>query len=182
VREGDPLRAELFDAVAGASVHFAFERAYGESHTATGVEISDFFTDWRVAPCPESAAALRRHLPALLARWRLRVTDKASSSTFGIVLRHLGAEGAEALAEEWGHMHEDERFDLCKRLKEEDGLGPGARTRLVDALLDPSIEVRKGACEALAARGAPVKDLDPTAREDDIRPRLGPLRRWAAAP
>jgi len=180
VYELQPGQAELFDAIVEAGVHFSFDPAYGDSHTGTGVEISDFMTDPRVPVCTESEAAMRKHLPALLERWRKRATRKASSTFFGTVLRHLGEEGGEALAGEWDGMDEDERYDLVKRLGDEEAVGPAARTRLVEALLDPSLEVRKACGGALEALGAPVGDLDPTARDADLRKAQGPLRRWAA--
>ena len=177
--EGQP---ELFDVIVAAGIHFSFDPAYGDSHTATGVEISDFLTDARVPVCTESTDAMRRHLPALLEQWRGRVTRKASSTFFGTVLRHLGAEGGEALAAEWEGLDEDERYDLLKRLAEEERAGPGARTRIVDALLDPSLDVRRAAFDALEGLGAPVGDLDPSAREETLRKAQQGLRDWAAKP
>jgi hypothetical protein len=172
-------RKELYDVVAMASVHFSFDPAYGDSHTATGVEVGDFFGDAIFPVCEESRASLRKALPALLEQWRKRVTDKSTSSFFGAVLRHLEKEGAEILFSEWVGLHEDERFDLLKRIADQDAIGPVGRGRAVEALLDVSVDVREAAFEALEAHGAPLGDLDASAREADIEKGMGPLRQWA---
>jgi len=175
----DPHRAELFDVIAQAGVHFSFDPVYKDSHTQTGVEVSGLFTDANVPPEPASRAAIERHLEAMIGRWRGRVTPRATSTFFGIVLRHLGPAGAERLSAEWEAMDADERYDLLKRLADEESAGPAARGRMVDGLLDYSLEVRDAAYEALLAHGAPTGDLDPSARDSEIERRLEPLRRWA---
>jgi hypothetical protein len=175
----DPWRKELYDVIAMAGVYFSFDPAYGESHADTGVEVGDFFGDAVYPVCEESRQSLEKALPALLAQWRKRVTDKSTSSFFGVVLRHLGSKGADVLFEEWAGMHEDERYDLLKRVADQEALGPVARRRAVEALLDPSIDVREAAFEALRAHGAPLGDLDASARESDIERGMPPLRQWA---
>ncbi|MHC4817420.1 MAG: hypothetical protein ACYTF8_05155 [Planctomycetota bacterium] len=175
----DPWRKELYDVIGMAGVHFSFDPAYGESHTYTGVEVGDFFGDAIFPVCEESRASLRRALPALLEQWRKRVTDKGTSSFFGVVLRHLGKEGAEVLFGEWARLNEDERYDLLKRVADQEALGPVARLHTVEALLDASIDVREAAFEALEAHEAPLGDLDVSARESDIEKGLAPLRQWA---
>ncbi|MHC4134218.1 MAG: hypothetical protein ACYTDU_07160 [Planctomycetota bacterium] len=172
-------RKELYDVIAMAGVHFSFDPAYGESHTATGVEVGDFYGDAIFPVCEESRASLRKALPAVLEQWRKRVTDKATSSFFGIVLRHLGEKGAETLFGEWVGMREDERYDLLKRIADQEALGPVARRHTVEALLDASIDVREAAFEALEAHQAPLGDLDASARERDIEKAMAPLRQWA---
>jgi len=172
-------RRELYDVVAMAGVHFSFDPAYGESHTATGIEVGDFYADAVFPVCEESRASLAKALPAVLEQWRNRVTDKATSSFFGIVLRHLAKEGAEILFREWEGMNEDERFDLLKRIADQEALGPVARLQTVEALLDASIDVRGAAFEALEAHQAPLGDLDASARERDIEKAMAPLRQWA---
>jgi len=179
-RPDDPWRAELYDVVAEAGANFIFDRAYGDAHTETGVDIGEFFGEAQFTPCAESRAALRRHLPELLAAWRARVTRKGSSSFFGVLLRHLGPEAGEALAAEWGELDADERFDLLERFGEEEALGPGARRLLVEALLDPSMEARESALRALAAQDAPVEGVDASAPDRVLAPLLPALREWAA--
>ncbi len=176
----DPKRAALYDAVAAAAVPWAFERAWGDSHTLTGEEVGDFFSEAEWPACPEATAAVARHLEALIERWRRRVSDKASSMFFGIVLRHVGAAGAGRLFREWERMHEDERVDLLKRSIGVEGLGEEGRRCAVGALLDESQEVREAAVEALEARGAPLQGLDASSRDEAIRAALPRLERWAA--
>jgi hypothetical protein len=175
----DPWRKELYDVIAMAGVHFSFDPAYGESHTETGVEVGDFFGQAVFPVCEESRASLRKSLPAALEQFRKRVTDKATSSFFGIVLRHLEKEGAELLFPEWAGLNDDERYDLLKRVADQEALGPVARRHAVEALLDASIDVREAAFEALGAHKAPLGDLDPSARESDIEKGMAPLRQWA---
>lgn len=175
----DPWRKELYDVIAEAGVHFSFDPVYGDAHTGTGVEVGNFFGQAIYPVCEESRASLRKTLPRVIEQWRRRVTDKGSSSFFGIVLRHLGAEGAEVLFREWGRMNEDERYDLLKRMAEEETLGPLARRCTVEALLDESVDVREAAFGALEAHRAPLGDLDASARDSDIEKGMGPLRQWA---
>jgi len=176
----DPQRAALYDAAASAAVPWAFARAWGDSHTLTGEEVGDFFSEAEWPACPEATAAVSRHLEALVAKWRRRVTDKASSMFFGIVLRHMGAPGAKRLFAEWERMHEDERVDLLKRSIDVEGLGEEGRRCAVGALLDPSEEVRAAAVEALDARGAPLHGVDASSPDAAIRAALPRLERWAA--
>ncbi len=176
----DPARPALYDAAASAAVPWAFERAWGDSHTLTGEEVGDFFSEAEWPACPEATAAVARHLEPLVLRWRRRVTDKASSMFFGIVLRHMGAAGAKRLFAEWERMHEDERVDLLKRSIDVEGLGEEGRRCAVAALLDPSQEVREAAVEALEARGAPLQGVDASSPDAAIRAALPRLERWAA--
>ncbi|NJN14181.1 MAG: hypothetical protein HC813_00495, partial [Planctomycetes bacterium] len=90
---------------------------WGDSHTLTGEEIGDFFSEAEWPACPEATAAVSRHLESHILRWRRRVSDKASSTFFGIVLRHVGVR-ADRLFAEWEAMNEDERVDLLKRAGE----------------------------------------------------------------
>lgn len=178
-RPGDPHRAALYDALAFVAVYFVFDPAYGDAHTETSVDVGDFFADAGFPPCAESQAALARHLPGLLVAWRARVTRKGTSSFFGVVLRHLGAQGGEALVREWAGMDAEERKDLLLRLKDEEDLLEGARLALVDGLLDPSLDVREAAVAGLRKQGAPVEDLDPSAPDDEMTRASAPLRDWA---
>jgi hypothetical protein len=178
-RPDDPHRAALYDALAVVAVNFVFDPAYGDAHTETSVDVGDFFADAGFSPCAESQAALARHLPPLLVAWRARVTRKGSSSFFGVVLRHLGAEGAEALVLEWGGMDAEERKDLLLRLKDQEELLEGARLKLVAGLLDPSMDVREAAVAALRKQGAPVEGLDSSVPDDEMARAAGPLRDWA---
>jgi len=178
-RPGEPRKAELYDALALVLARFAFDPAYGDAHTETSVDVGDFFGDAAIPPCAESKAAFRHRLPEMLAAWRARVTRKGSSTFFGVILRHLGAEGGEALVAERGRMDEEERKDLLLRLKDEEAIGPKARMALVDGLLDASLEVREAAWHGLLKQGAPVLGIDPSGRDEDIRPALPPLRAWA---
>ncbi len=175
----DPCRAALYDAIVVVLAHFAFDPAYGDAHTETSIDAGDFFGDPKIPPCAESRAAFRRHLPELLAAWRARVTRKGTSTFFGVVLRHLGAEGGEALVLERGGMDGEERKDLLLRLKDEEEIGQGARLALVDGLLDPSLEVREAAFRGLEKQGAPVEGLDPSARDAEIAAASAALREWA---
>lgn len=178
-RPGDPHAAALWDALAVACATFLFDPAYGDAHTATSMDLGEFFAKARTPVCDESRAALARRLPEILVAWRARVTRKGTSSFFGVVLRHLNADGAEALVLEWEGMDREERKDLVLRLKDEEVLRGGARRRLVDALLDPSQDVREAAAEALRKQGAPVGGLDPSARDEELERASGPLRDWA---
>ncbi len=178
-RPEDPHRAALYDALAVAAVHFVFDPAYGDAHTETSVDVGDFFADAGFPPCAESQVALARHLDALLVAWRARVTRKGTSSFFGVVLRHLGAQGGEALAREWTGMDAEERKDLLLRLKDQEELLAGARLALVAGLLDPSLDVREAAAAALRKQGAPVLDLDPSAPDEEMARVAGTLRDWA---
>lgn len=175
----DPWRKELYDVIAEAGVHFSFDPVYGDSHADTGVEVGDFFAEAIFPVCEESRASLRKTLPAWIEQWRRRATGKGSSSFFGVVLRHLGREGAELLFREWKGMNEDERYDLLKRVADQEALGPVARRHTVEALLDESYDVREAAFQALEAHQAPLGDLDASARESDIEKGMGPLRQWA---
>jgi hypothetical protein len=173
-----PDRAQLYDVLAVVLARFAFDPAYGDAHTETGMDVGEFFADPKVPPCASSRAAFERHLGEMLQAWRARVTRKGTSSFFGIVLRHLGAEGAEALVREGG-MDTEERKDLFLRLKDEEDLREGARMALVDGLLDPSIEVREAALSALSEQGAPVGGLDASSPDREISAASPPLREWA---
>lgn len=178
-KPGEPNRAALYDALALVLARFAFDPAYEDAHTETCVDVGDFFADARLPPCAESSAAFEKHLPLMLAAWRARVTRKGTSTFFGVVLRHLGADGAEALARERGGMDEEERKDLLLRLKDEEELREGARLALVEGLLDPSLDVREAAVRALVKQGAPVEGLDPSAPDAEMAAASGPLRGWA---
>ncbi|HEX5138288.1 MAG TPA: hypothetical protein VFY93_15035 [Planctomycetota bacterium] len=175
----EPRKAALYDALALVLARFAFDPAYGDAHTETSVDAGDFFGDPAIPPCAESRAAFRHRLPEMLLAWRARATRKGSSTFFGVVLRHLGAEGGEALVLERGRMDEEERKDLLLRLKDEEEIGPGARMALVEGLLDVSLDVREAAWHGLSKQGAPVDGIDPSARDRDIRAALPPLRAWA---
>jgi hypothetical protein len=174
-----PDKAALYDAIVAIGVPFAFDTAWGDSHTNTSVEVTEFLAEARFPVCAESRAAVTRHFPALLKEWRGRVTRKGSSVFFGITLRHVGAAGAAALCGEWDGMDENEREDLLRRLAYEDEAGRAVRERMVGALLDPSPDVREAAFAALRAHGAPLGDLDPSARESELEKGLSELRRWA---
>jgi hypothetical protein len=178
-RPDDPYRAELYDALALVLARFAFDPAYGDAHTETSIDAGDFFGDPNVPPCAESRDAFRNRLPELLAAWRARVTRKGTSTFFGVVLRHLGAEGGEALVPERGGMDAEERKDLLLRLKDEEEIRQGARLALVEGLLDTSFDVREAAWRGLSKQGAPVDGIDPSARDADIERASAALREWA---
>lgn len=178
-RPDDPYREALYDALALVLARFAFDPLYGDAHTETSVDVGDFFADARFPPCAASRAAIERHLPELLAAWRARVTRKGTSTFFGIVLRHLGEEGGEALAREREGLDEEERKDLLLRLKDQEELGEGARLALVEGLLDPSLDVREAALRALGKQGAPVEGLDPATPDDEMAAAARGLREWA---
>jgi hypothetical protein len=76
-------------------------------------------------------------------------------------------------------MDAEERKDLLLRLKDQEELGEGARLRLVEGLLDPSLDVREAAALALRKQGAPVEDLDPSAPDEEMARASAPLRDWA---
>ncbi len=178
-RKADPHFAALYDALAVVAVNFVFDPAYGDAHTETSVDVGDFFAGAEFPPCEESRAALARHLDGLLAAWRARVTRKGSSSFFGVLLRHLGAPAGEALVREWPSMDAEERKDLLLRFKDQEEILGGARLKLVDGLLDPSLDVREAAAAALRKQGAPVADLDASAPDDQMERASVPLREWA---
>ncbi len=174
IAAGEPP-APLLESIVEAGVHFSFDPLYAESHTRTGEEISDFLA--QALPSTDTAAALGRFLEPLLERWRARVTDKSTSTLFGIVLRHRGAAGAASLLREWPGMREDERVDLIERLAWVDADRPLLEA-LVDALTDTSAEVRASALKSLRKQGAPVEGLDASMREEELRPGLERARRW----
>jgi len=172
-------RAACWDALARLAAAFAFDRAWGDAHTNTGVVVTDFFASAEVRPCPESDAALRAHLGAILGEWRQRVTDKGSSTFFGIVMRHMGSDGTAMLLAEWPRMNADEREDLLRRVAYEDEASPAVRRGVVAALLDDSFDVRDAAHQALRAHGAPLRELDASARDAEVEKALPRLRKWA---
>jgi len=178
VYEGEPTQAH-YDAITYAGVHFAFDPAYGEAYTHTGSEVGDFFTDVEFRPNAHTTAALEKHVAAYVTQWRRRVTDRATSTFFGIVLRHLGPAGATRLAAEWAGCNEAERYDLLARFEHEDALPVAARRCLVAALTDDSFEVREAAFSALEAQKAPLGGLDASAREADVDKVRPALERWA---
>jgi hypothetical protein len=178
-RSDDPHRAALYDALALVLARFAFDPAYGDAHTETSIDVGDFFGEPQIPPCAESRAAFRDRLPEMLLAWRARVTRKGTSTFFGVVLRHMGAEGGEALVLERRGMDAEERKDLLLRLKDEEEIRQGARLALVEGLLDPSFEVREAAWRGLSKQGAPVEGIDPSARDRDIAEASAALREWA---
>jgi len=177
----DPERATLYDAVAYAAVNFGFDPLYGESHTRTGAEVADLFVDPELQPCAESRAALEHHLEPLFAAWRKRVTEKASTTMMGILMRHLGARGADRFYEEWERMSDNERYNLLKTTADAPGsFAPATRKRIVAALLSGSFDVRGAAFDALEKLGAPLEGVDIVVPEKELRAALEPLRAWAA--
>jgi hypothetical protein len=135
--------------------------------------------DPQLAPNPDSAAALEHHIDAMLRAWRGRVTEKASTSMMGILIRHLGAAGAARMFGEWKGMSASERFNLLKQTGGVDDPPPALKTAVVEALRDESFEVRGAALDALQELGAPVGELEIVA-PDDVEQALPALRRWAA--
>ncbi len=178
-RKDDPHFAALYDALAVVAVNFVFDPAYGDAHTETSVDVGDFFAGAEFPPCDESRAALARHMDELLLAWRARVTRKGSSSFFGVLFRHIGPAAGEALVREWAGMDAEERKDLLLRLKDQEEILPGARLKLVEGLLDPSLDVREAAAAALRKQGAPVAELDPSAPDEEMERASAPLREWA---
>lgn len=174
--EGGRKDLPLLEEAALAGVHFSFDPLYGQSHTRTGEEIADFFSE--TPPNGATAAAIGSVLEPLLAKWRGRVTEKSTSTLFGIVLRHLGSPGGERLLREWEGMREEERIDLLERLGRLEPPSPALLGAMVDRTLDPSLDVRESAFRALRRQGAPVGDLDGSAREEEIRRQIPALRRW----
>ena len=176
----DPHPGPLWDMIVNASANFAFDPVYGDSDTATGAEIAELMTDDKVLPDAHSCAAVVKHLPALIERWRGRAATFASSTFFGIALRYAGDPGAELVFAEWARMREEERFDILKRIADEDRVGPNARAAMVTGLLDNSMDVREAAYDALKTHGAPVQGFDSSSRDLEIERALPRLRRWAA--
>ena len=171
--------ARHYELIAFAGVHFAFDPVYGEAYTHTGAEVGDFFTDVEFRPNDMTAAALRRNLAGLTAQWRRRSTDRATSTFFGIVLRHLGSEGAAALAALYAEGNDEERLDLVARFEHVDEATVPVRGVLVRALADKSYDVRVAAFAGLEAHEAPLDGLDASAREKDIERIRPALERWA---
>jgi hypothetical protein len=173
--EGGEAPAPLLDVALACGPHFAFDPVYAESHTRTGEELADFLSQAPVTP--ELVAAVERHLEPLLAAWRGRVTDKSTSTLFGIVLRILGVGGGARLVREWDGMREEERVDLLERFAWMDLDRPLLR-HAAAALLDPSPIVRRSAHKALLKQGAPLQGVDPSAREAELRRARGEVERW----
>jgi len=176
----DPYRAALYDALAEAWVQFGFDPLYQASHTGTSEEVTDFLSGASFPPCPESRAAVRRVLEEKILRWRGRVSTKASSTFFGIVMRHLGREGTDRLFAEWGEMRPEERYDLLRRVADRERPGPAACGTLVEETLDADPALRQAAFDALRALGAPLGGLDASSREDERVAAGRRLRQWAA--
>ncbi|MEM7504958.1 MAG: hypothetical protein AAF417_23230 [Pseudomonadota bacterium] len=171
--------ARHYDLIAYAGVHFAFDPVYGEAYTHTGAEVGDFFTDVEFRPNEMTAAALRKHLAGLTAQWKRRSTDRATSTFFGIVLRHLEMEGAAALTLLYDGCNGEERLDMVERFRHMDETNVPVRGVLVKALKDESYDVRVAAFGALEAHEAPLDGLDASAREEDIARILPSLEQWA---
>ena len=170
----------LWEAIVYASIHFSFEPVYEASHPGTSESLAEFLSDPDIPACAESKAAVEQHFDELLARWRKRVTRKASSLFFGNLLRHVGPNAAEALFGEWEGMDENERYDLLRRTQGREGIGRAVRLVVVEALLDESYDVREAAVDLLREWRAPIEDLDGSASDDEIGKRLAALREWAA--
>jgi hypothetical protein len=175
----EPGRADLYDAIAYAGACFSFDPLYEDAPNATQTEVVDFFMHPKVMPSAETRASLEKNFDDTLERWRNRVTESASTTFCGIVLRHMGREGLDRLFNEWERMRENERTSLLRLAADEETLGPRSRGRMVSALLDPSLEVREAAYESLKRLGAPLGELEITDREEDLAKALVPLRRWA---
>jgi hypothetical protein len=175
----EPGRAELLDAIAYAGACFSFDPLYEDAPNATQTEVVDFFMHPKVMPSAETRASLEKNFGETLERWRNRVTETASTTFFGIVLRHMGPEGLDRLFGEWERMRENERTSLLRLAAEEEGLGRESRRRMVSALMDPSWEVREAAYDALKRLGAPLGELEITDREEELTKALVPLQRWA---
>ncbi len=173
------VRTACYDAIGLLSTAFAFDRAYGNAHTNTSVIVTDFLSKPEFQPCAESGAALKKHYGAIIKEWRRRVTDKGSSTFFGIVMRHLGSGGTAMLFEEWRGMRPAEREDLLLRVAYQDETTPVVRKGLVGALLDNSFDVRAAAHKALTAHEAPLDELDDSAADDAIEKALPRLHKWA---
>jgi len=178
-KEADAVAA-LWEGLVYAGVHFSFVPVYEASHPGTGESLAEFFSDAEMPACDESTAAFERHIDVLMDKWRARVTRKATSLYFGNLLRHMGPEVADRLYAEWDGMDSNERYDLLRRTEDNDTLGAAARTRLVEALLDDSYEVREATVENLRALGAPIGDLDASAQESRLEAARQSLLKWAS--
>jgi len=176
---GEDLAA-IWDAIVYTGIHFAFEPVYEASHPGTSESLGEFFSDVNVMSCAESRAAFEHHVDALLARWRKRVTRKASSLFFGNLLRHLGPSAADRLYAEWEGMDANERYDLIRRSQGVDPLGRAARLGVVNSLLDESYDVRGAAVDVLRELEAPLGDLDGSSPDERIEKALPGLREWAS--
>jgi len=172
--------AAVWDAIVYSAVYFSFEPVYGASHPGTSESLAEFFSDSKIMSCDESQRAFERHAADLIARWRKRVTRKASSMFFGNMLRHLGPGASELLYAEWEGMDANERYDLLRRSRNLDPLGPVSRLAAVNALLDDSYDVREAAADLLASLEAPLGDLDGSAPDEQIEKALPALREWAS--
>jgi hypothetical protein len=172
-------RQALYDAIAYAGVNFGFDPVYGDSHTGTSEEITDFFAEPTFAACEESRIALGRYLEESVARWRGRVTAKSSSMFFGIVMRHLETAGTDRLFAEWARMRPSERYDLLKRAADREVPGRSSLSTVVSALRDPDYDVREAAIEALEAFEAPIGNLDTSSPEEALDAAVPRLRAWA---
>jgi hypothetical protein len=172
--------APVWDAIVFTAVHFSFEPVYGASHPGTGESLGEFFTDEKIMSCDESHQAFARYADELVARWRKRVTRKASSLFFGNMLRHLGPEASDRLYAEWEGMDANERYDLLRRSRNLDPFGRVSRLAVVNALLDDSFDVRGAAFDLLASLEAPLGDLDGSASDEQIEKALPGLREWAS--
>jgi len=180
VAKGDAEAAALWDNIVYGAIHFSFEPVYEASHPGVAVSLAEFFSTPEIPACDESRAAFRKYLDALVAKWKARVTRKATSMFFGNVLRHLGAGAADSLFAEWDGLDTNERVDLLRRAAGLDALGRPGRERAVAALLDNSMEVRDAAFDLLGGFEAPLGDLDASSRDAEIEKALPALRRWAA--
>ncbi len=172
------MKARLFEVAMRGCINFTFDPLYGDGPTQTGKLMGKYLSEAPVLP--EASAALRNNEERLMARWRKRVSDSASSTTFGILIRHLGSDGAALVFKEWKGLSEEERIDILERVRKMDEVRRAVLAPAVDALLDPSFSVRDSAFKALEAHGAPLGELDASARERDIDRAQPALLRWTA--
>ncbi len=170
------MKARLLEVAMRGGINFTFDPLYGDGPTQTGKLMGQYLSEAPVLP--EASAALRNNVASLMARWRKRVSDSASSTTFGILIRHLGSDGVEIVFREWKGLSEEERIDILERARKLDEIRRAVLAPAVDALLDPSYSVRESAFKTLAAHGAPLGELDASARERDIVRAQPGLRRW----
>ncbi|MEE8106688.1 MAG: hypothetical protein V3T86_14230 [Planctomycetota bacterium] len=169
---------ELYDAIVSTGVNFSFDPLWGNAETRTANEVAGFMLK-RAPLKPLTIAAVTKHLEPLIEKWRGRATTSSTPGTISVILRYLGADGADRLFQEWERMKQDERLSLLDHIAYGE-LNRSALSRLADLMIEKDLELREAALKALEQHGAPVTEVDAGSRDrETIKAQRG-VRAWIA--
>jgi len=169
---------ELYEAIVYTGVNFSFDPLWGDAETRTSNEVSEFMLTG--APLkPVTIAAVTKYLEPLLEKWRGRATTSSTSGTISIILRYLGADGADRLFQEWDRMKQDERLSLLEHVAYGE-LNRSVLSRLADLMTERDLELREAALKALDQHGAPVDEVDAGSRDRETKNAQRLVRAWIA--